>query len=440
MSKSESDGKRKAGDRGIFERPKGSGVWWVRYTDGNGKLHREKVGPKGLAKKVYQARKTAIREGRFFPDDIRRREVLLADMIDDVLKRAKGRIRAYSDYERYGRDWKLALPEKTLAQITPGDVERYQARRAETRAPATVNREVKFLKRVFNVAIADGKVATNPVNAVTLYKENNERVRFLSDDEEHRLAESLGDEEWPIAQLAIHTGLRRGEQFTLLWANVDFTTGLITIPLSKSGKLRRVPMNETAREILRALPSRCHSAYVFPSTTGKEPQDAHSYVRRVFRPAVEQAGIEEGLRWHDLRHTFASRLVMAGVDLRTVQELMGHQSITTTLRYAHLSPGHQLDAIKRLDAARSDTSTDTSASRPEGPSETGRQVVEMAQGNGGRWQARTADPRLVRPMLSQLRQGVGGPVSQRGRVKSVQVPTTSVERPGGGVVAHNHTG
>ena len=89
------------------------------------------------------------------------------------------------------------------------------------------------------------------------------------------------------------------------------------------------------------------------------PLDARNYMHRVFMPALKQAKIE-GFRWHDLRHTFASRLVMAGVDLRTVQELLGHKTMAMTMRYSHLSPQHQLDAVKRLDAKPTGTTTGTS--------------------------------------------------------------------------------
>ena len=87
-------------DRGIFERPPGSGVWYVRYKDEHGRLHKEKVGPKGLAQKVYQKRKTEIAERRFFPEKFKRRDVLLADMIDDYLARVHGRMRSFVDWKR----------------------------------------------------------------------------------------------------------------------------------------------------------------------------------------------------------------------------------------------------------------------------------------------------------------------------------------------------
>jgi len=403
--------RRASTDRGLFERPRGSGVWWARYHDEHGREHRERVGPKALARKVYAKRKTEVHERRFFPESIGRRDTLLVDMIDDVVKRAKGRIRAFSDYERYAKYWKEAFPGRTLAQIAPGDVERYQAERIKTCAPATVNREVKFLKRVFNVAVADGLVAANPTNRVKLYRENNERVRFLTADEETKLREAMKPEDWPLVAFAIHTGMRQGEQFELRWSWVDFTTGMLTIPRSKSGKLRRVPMNDTVRALLRELPSRGRSELVFPSKPvehkhgrhkgktvgGKSPVDARNFLHRAFLPALKRAKID-GMRWHDLRHTFASRLVMAGVDIRTVQELMGHASITMTQRYAHLSPSHQLDAVQKLNAPTG-TTTGTEPEAAEQPNEATAQAVGMDRKKSAPGWIRTSDHRLRRPVL-----------------------------------------
>jgi len=186
-------------------------------------------------------------------------------------------------------------------------------------APASINRELAFLRRVFNVAIADEKIETSPVRPGFFTRENNQRVRYLSDDEEQRLRKAIGEEHWPPVAVALHTGLRRAEQFGLRWEHADFQVGVLTIPRSKSGKARHVPMNDTVRETLRALPSRLKSEWVFPSSTGETPVDAQNFYNRVFIPALKRAGIER-FTWHSLRHTFASRLVMAGVALRTVQE------------------------------------------------------------------------------------------------------------------------
>jgi len=350
--------------RGVFERPRGSGVWWVRYHDENGREHREKAGPKGLANDLYQKRKNEVRERRFFPEAIRRREVLVSDVVDDYLKRVKGHLRSYRDYERYGETWKEVLRGKTLAQVVPGDIERHIAKRRKSVKPATTNRELAFLKRVFNVAIADGLTERNPARAVKLRKENNARVRFLTYEEEAALREAVGEAQWPTVAVALHTGLRQAEQFKLRWADVDFRTGIITVARSKHGETRRVPMNDTVRAILTNRADRTESEFVFVSTTGETALDACNYMRRVFVPAVKAAGIEN-FHWHDLRHSFASRLTMAGVDLRTVQELMGHKTITMTLRYAHLSPAHQLDAVQKLNRATGTTTgTSEMASAP----------------------------------------------------------------------------
>jgi len=125
--------------------------------------------------------------------------------------------------------------------------------------------------------------------------------------------------------------------------------------------VRHVPLNDTAVAILRALPSRFQGGYVFPSATGT-PLNGPNLLNRVFLPALRDVGIED-FRWHDLRHTFASRLVMKGVDLRTVQELLGHKTLVMTLRYAHLAPAHLHDSVKVLDAGRTAPKTAPRARR-----------------------------------------------------------------------------
>src|SRR5262245_33884506 len=216
MSDRDQNGQRAASrrrQRGSFERPKGSGVWWVCYFDEDGRKHREKVGPKGLALKLYQRRKTEVHERRFFPERIRRRDVLLKDFITDYLARAKPKLRSFVNHERYGRYWTDALGDRPLRQVLPADLDRYVARRRDERmAVASINRELAFLKRVFNVAIADGRADVNPVKAVRFFKENNARVRFLTIEEEASLRGAMAPEHRTMIVVAIHTGLRRGEQ------------------------------------------------------------------------------------------------------------------------------------------------------------------------------------------------------------------------------------
>src|SRR5262249_40085487 len=150
--------------------------------------------------------------------------------------------------------------------------------------------------------------------------------------------------EWDAVLIALHTGMRRGEQFALRWQDVNFPNGVITVPRSKNGERRYIAMSEDVLAIFRTLKSRMKSTWVFPNKTGTGPVEDHNFINRVFAPAVKLAGIPD-FHWHDLRHTFASRLVMAGVDLTTVKELMGHKSIGMTLRYSHLSPAHTRQAV-----------------------------------------------------------------------------------------------
>jgi integrase len=341
--------KRKHRERGIFEKVPGSGVWWIRYTDESGQLHREKAGPKGLAKDAYRKRKTQIREGKFFPEQIRRKETTLAAAIDDYLDRKESQLRHFYHYRRHGRYWKEALGSRTLRSIQPADIEAYVTERAKKVAPATVNRELAFLKTLYSDAVSNGKAETNPVKRVKLFKENNARVRWLTEKEEGKLFEQLPGRYDLLVRFAYNTGLRQSEQFGLLWENVDFDNGVVTVTQSKHGEARKVPLNQDSQRVLELLRAFGESkkARIFPI-------NAHNFYNRIFKPALERAEIDN-FHWHDLRHTFGSRLAMKGVPILTIRELMGHKTLTMTLRYAHLAPDHLQDAVERL----TDTTTDT---------------------------------------------------------------------------------
>jgi len=360
-------------ERGIFERPKGSGIWWVRYADNFGRIHREKVGPKGLAKTVYQKRKTEIREDKFFPEKLKRkREMLFEDMAKLFLEdHSRPNKRTYQDDIYRVRRLIHAFRGKALSEISIQDIERFKGRLASEVSPATVNRHLTLLKTLFNKAVQWGKTEVNPAKGVKLFRENNQRVRFLSEDEEMKLEAVFPSKYWHLVEFAIHTGMRKGEMFNLRWTDINFQTSVITIPRSKSGEMRHIPMNDRVVEILRGLPSRMKSEWVFPSATWSTPMDGDNFTKRVFIPAVKKARIED-FRWHDLRHTFASRLVMKRNDLTTVRELMGHKDIKMTLRYSHLSPAHKMTAVQTLIQPKKEGQTEigTDTAKKEGLSKT----------------------------------------------------------------------
>ena len=197
--------------------------------------------------------------------------------------------------------------------------------------------------------IAWRKAQHNPVTQVKLRKEENSRVRFLSEEEETSLLHACGPNLRAIVVTALNTGFRRGELLSLTWSDVDFVRGLITVQAAyaKNGERRTIPINEEVRRLLRDLKGNAENAdKVFLNSNG----EAYKLVSTVFDEAVERAKITD-FHFHDLRHTFASRLIMASNDLRTVQVLMGHKTINMTLRYSHLSPDH-LRAVESLNSGK----------------------------------------------------------------------------------------
>ncbi|MBS0150711.1 MAG: site-specific integrase [Nitrospira sp.] len=225
---------------------------------------------------------------------------------------------------------------------------RAQGKKVVGRGPAdsTINRHLTFLSAVLNRAKREGLIDRNPCEGIRRFPEVR-KTRFLTDAELIHLKNVMLPEHWAMVALAIETGLRREEQFGLRWDCVDFENAVLTIPLPKGGKTRHVPLTPWAIAILRGNTSFLTSAYVYPGHNGPhQPLDASTFAKKTFKRYLRQAGIQ-GVSWHKLRHTAASRRVMAGVDLVTVKEFLGHADIQTTMRYSHLAPGHLQSAIMK---------------------------------------------------------------------------------------------
>lgn len=338
---------KKSAPRGVYERR--PGVWYVRYADASGRIRREKAGSKSEARDLYTKRKAEVLRGQKLPELSRRRCMTLADAIEHYQDELRAK-RSYRDDRRYSKVWTAALGQLALDQVSARDVERWKAVKRQQAKPATVNRHVQFLKRIFSLAVRDGLVERHPLAGVRKLRENNARVRYLEADEEARLRAVLAPHRWLMVELAILTGLRQGEQFGrggLRRENVDFGAGVITIPRSKHGEARHVPMSPRARAILEQQLTSHGEAWVFPGRTSGRPYAGTSASHFLGR-ALVRAGIR-GFTWHCLRHTFCSRLVMRGVSLRAVQALAGHKTITVTERYAHLAPDHLRQAVALVD-------------------------------------------------------------------------------------------
>ncbi len=239
------------------------------------------------------------------------------------------------------------LGEKRLDEITLLDLERYRRKRQKAGVTdVSINRELGFLRHVFNTAISWDQATENPLKKVRFAREDNGRIRFLSLDEEARLLAECSPTLLPVVITALHSGLRRSELLSLTWKEVNFDRKLVTVQAAyaKNGERRSVPINAVLTQTLEAVRIKKSSGAVFRKKNGEPYRD----FRTAFERAIAKSRISD-FKFHDLRHTFASRLVMAGVDLPTVKELLGHKHINMTLRYTHLASDHKQRAVSLLD-------------------------------------------------------------------------------------------
>lgn len=289
---------------------------------------------------------------------------------DATLKRLKG---CFDEF------WETNLPK-----ITPARFERWRTKRLEQGIkPSTVNRDTTALKACLAKAEQWGYVEKSPLEKVRKIRiDDRATVRFLTADEYNKLMQALDAREekirvdrdsanvWrakrnyplladmrqtpfvdhlkPMVILSLYTGMRFGELTHLDWGSVDMDGPRITVHgyHSKSMKTRHIPLNAVAKDLLSSWRSmqKDTDGLVFPGRDGK-PFDN---VKFSWSTVLKQAGISK-FRWHDMRHSFASQLVMKGVDLNTVRELLGHSDYQMTLRYAHLAPEHKAAAISKLE-------------------------------------------------------------------------------------------
>ena len=272
---------------------------------------------------------------------------------------------------------------RKLADINPWLIEKHRSARVkEGIEPTTINRDIATLRSALSKAVEWGILENHPLNKVKpLRVDPSARIRYLSEDEERRLRTAMDNRQekmrrrrqqanawreergyqeltiWgtftdylkPIVLLCLNTGLRRGELFNLAWTDVDLDRKVLTV-LGKGAKYRKtrhIPLNQEAQTILRDWRSQGDGkGLVLSNASGGRLTD----IKTAWRNLVKAADIDD-FRFHDLRHTFASNLVMAGVDLNTVRELLGHSDIKMTLRYAHLAPEHKAAAVELLVAA-----------------------------------------------------------------------------------------
>ncbi len=373
--------------RGVFEKVQGSGVWWIQYFDTDGRRRREKVGTRGNAIDLVRKRKTDALGGKKLPEKLRARAVTFRQIADAALEYARTEKGSYQHDVYRMAPMSDHFGQRPAESILPEEFEGWLNEQAEERewSVATKNRYTALLKLTYRLAEKNRKVKVNSARLLRMHKENNVTVRYLNqykplptkveylngcETEEDRLRAVIRTE-YPNHllefEIALATGMRRSEMYRATWPNVDLEHSILTVPRSKHGETRHVVLNSSVRTMLEFLREKASgSEYVFVSMRNNEPLTGN---RHWFEDAVKKAGVKN-FTWHCLRHTFGSRLASRGVDLRKIQELMGHKTLAVTVRYTHLSQPDLLAAVEGLVVSPvepSATRTATSEqSRPDG--------------------------------------------------------------------------
>jgi len=370
-------GRAKAKHRGVLFRPnpKGTthrsgikGEWWVSYVCALGHRHREKIGSHDIAKRTHSRRREQVRQDGYCPriaDAAKVRPRLFEDAAKEYEAWSKAHKKSWQTDVHWLKRLKKVFAGKTLQELTPESVERFKLDLAQSRTKATVNRHLALLRHLFNRASRHGYPGRNPVSAVGLFREENERSRWLTEDEERELFKVIPAPYWAFCRVALYTGCRKSELLAARWDLIDWDRGILTLPTSKSGKPRFVELSSSVLETLHRVPGRGTRPLIF--------SDCRKVSHR-FPGWAAEAKLPGKVTFHTLRHTFASRLVMAGVDLLTVKALGGWNRLEMVERYSHLAPAHKRAAVERLAQAdplrsASGTYTGTSPSAVEACSE-----------------------------------------------------------------------
>jgi len=335
---------------GLFKRGQ---VWWMRFTFNGRQIRRPtETADKKLAERIHNKVMGQIAEGKWFEKQPGS-DKTVRELLDKYVKEHSAHNKSQKTHER---DQGLAkiingyFGDYKLTALNPKDIADFKIkRRDEGRAPGTVNRELCLLSHAFNLAIKEWEwLDFNPVSRVSRERVNNQIERWLTFDEQEKLLAVSPLWLREIIIFALNTGWRRGEVLALTWDKVDLFKKTLTILEQKNKGKDTQPFNEQVLEVLKARYKirSIVSNLVFFDSEGKEYDGRH--VLKVFKRTVKLAKIAD-CRVHDLRHTFATRLVQAGVDLYKVQKLLRHKSPIMTQRYAHHYSESLRDGVDTLD-------------------------------------------------------------------------------------------
>jgi integrase len=329
-----------------------NGVWIVRYSYNGKRPHYSlKTSDNAEKDKAVQRIQYEIENGIHRPLI----KLFFENLISEYLDWSKQH-KAESSYLRDEISSKYLLEffrGRRIDQLKLIDGETYQSLRKEgkllvpdvsrkkTYSTVSINRECRLLISMFNKAIGWEYLDRNPFRFLKLFKELS-RVRYVKAEEWPRLLSACKLAFRNFVIFARFTGMRLSEILNCRWVDIDWSQSQISVTKCKNNLPRTIPLNPLVRTMLDKLRTTATSEFIFPGTQ----KDRESEAKYAFRKACRVAGIEN-LRFHDLRHTFASDMINAGVGIGALMGLMGHKTITTTMRYAHLYPQHIRAAIEK---------------------------------------------------------------------------------------------
>lgn len=330
----------------LQQRPGNSGTWYFRYRNSEGKIRYCRLGASTLD--VLEARAMAYTLYKKFQEGLDPQSIHRTPEMELTMTNFAHRY--YLPHAKLNkRSWRLdegmlrtrILPvfgERRLTTIRRLDVVNWlNGMRQRGLCPASCNRTLALLRFLFNCAIRWDMLSagSSPCAGVHAFEDNSARERYLSEDEASALVQELDALSTSTAQaikLLLFTGARKSEILNARWEYVDFKHRLLTVPLSKSGKKRHIPLSDESMNILHKLP-RTESPWLFPNPRTGRPLRSIFHSWDTLRQRLNMGDV----RLHDLRHSFASFLVNSGCSLYEVQKILGHYDPKVTMRYAHLA-------------------------------------------------------------------------------------------------------
>jgi len=328
-------------------------VYWYEFWF-HGQRIRESTGltNKVAAQRAEAIRKAGLAEGRAGiaarAPVVNFGEFVRNEFLPWAEKQYQSHPRTYERYRESTKPLLESLEKLRLDAVSMALVEKFKMSRSSEVSPATVNRDLAALRLILNLAIRKEYIAKNPVKDVQFFDEGPGHMRIVSHEEQHRYMAAASPLLRDVATLMVETGMRPGEVFTIRKENVHLHQLYLLIPSGKTHFARRhIQLTEASLDVLRRRLAETEGPYVFPGK-GDHNQPLAD-LHKTHQAALRLAQIDPPFRLYDFRHTFGSRTAMAGVDLPTLKELMGHADISTTMRYVHPTPEHKRKAVQKLE-------------------------------------------------------------------------------------------